>query len=75
MVNDEICGAVISVRYQEDIISVWNRTASDQTTTTRIRDTLKRVLNLPPSTIIEYKVHADSLKYSRHLIPGTSLLL
>ena len=56
MVNDEICGAVVSVRYQEDIISVWNRTASDQTTTTRIRDTLKRVLNLPPNTIIEYKV-------------------
>lgn len=56
MVNDEICGAVVSVRYQEDIISVWNRTASDQTTTTRIRDTLKRVLNLPPNTILEYKV-------------------
>lgn len=56
MVNDEICGAVVSVRYQEDIISIWNRTASDQTTTTRIRDTLKRVLNLPPNTILEYKV-------------------
>jgi len=56
MVNDEICGAVVSVRYQEDIISIWNRTANDQTTTIRIRDTLKRVLNLPPNTIIEYKV-------------------
>ena len=56
MVNDEICGAVVSVRYQEDIISVWNRTASDQTATTRIRDTLKRVLQLPPNTILEYKV-------------------
>lgn len=56
MVNDEICGAVVSVRYQEDIISVWNRTASDQNATTRIRETLKRVLNLPPNTIIEYKV-------------------
>lgn len=56
MVNDEICGAVVSVRYSEDTISVWNRTASDQMTTTRIRDTLKRVLNLPPNTILEYKV-------------------
>lgn len=64
MVNDEICGAVVSVRYQEDIISVWNRTASDEITTTRIRDTLRRVLNLPPNTILEYKVHADSLRYS-----------
>lgn len=60
MVNDEICGAVVSVRYQEDIISVWNRTASDHTTTTRIRDTLKRVLNLPPNTVLEYKVRLNS---------------
>lgn len=64
MVNDEVCGAVVSVRYQEDIISVWNRTASDQATTTRIRDTLKRVLNLPPNTILEYKV---SIALSRDL--------
>jgi len=62
MVGDEICGAVISARYQEDILSLWNRTAVDHTTTCRIRDTLKRVLNLPPSTVMEYKTHTDSLK-------------
>ncbi|XP_014662649.1 PREDICTED: eukaryotic translation initiation factor 4E type 2-like [Priapulus caudatus] len=62
MVGEEICGAVVSVRFQEDIISVWNKTASDQATTSRIRDTLKRVLNLPPNTIMEYKMHLDSLK-------------
>lgn len=65
MVNDEVCGAVVSVRYQEDIISVWNRTASDQATTTRIRDTLKRVLNLPPNTILEYKVGDTSQLHNR----------
>jgi len=43
-------------------LSLWNRTALDQTTTSRIRDTLKRVLNLPPSTIMEYKTHTDSLR-------------
>jgi len=48
--------------WQEDILSLWNRTALDQTTTSRIRDTLKRVLNLPPSTIMEYKTHTDSLR-------------
>lgn len=60
MVGSEVCGAVISVRFQvmqiayflpfidellaafsidiqEDIISIWNRNASDQATTTRIR--------------------------------------
>ncbi|CAH1781055.1 unnamed protein product [Owenia fusiformis] len=62
MVGEEICGAVISIRYQEDILSLWNRTASDIHTTSRIRDTLKRVLNLPPNTIMEYKTHTDSLK-------------
>ncbi|XP_039289873.1 eukaryotic translation initiation factor 4E type 2 isoform X3 [Nilaparvata lugens] len=62
MVGQEICGAVVSIRFQEDIISVWNKTASDQATTARIRDTLRRVLNFPPSTILEYKTHNDSLK-------------
>ncbi|CAB1317127.1 unnamed protein product [Coregonus sp. 'balchen'] len=46
----------------EDIISIWNKTASDQATITRIRDTLRRVLNLPPNTIMEYKTHTDSIK-------------
>lgn len=67
MVGEEICGAVLSVRYQEDILSLWNRTANDTVTTSRIRDTLKRVLNLPPNTIIEYKMHVDSIKSVQHL--------
>ncbi|UYV81009.1 EIF4E2, partial [Cordylochernes scorpioides] len=61
-VGDEICGAVISIRLQEDIISVWNRTANEPATTNQIRETLKRVLALPPNTIMEYKTHNDSLK-------------
>ncbi len=62
MVGEEICGAVVSVRFQEDLISIWNRTCSNQAVTSRIKDTLKRILNLPPSTILEYKSHNDSLK-------------
>ena len=62
MVGEEICGAVISIRLHEDIISVWNRSAQDQATTVRIRDTLRRVLNLPLNTIMEYKTHNDSLR-------------
>ncbi|KAB7495719.1 hypothetical protein Anas_09470 [Armadillidium nasatum] len=62
MVGEEICGAVISVRFQEDIISVWNRTAQDSYTTTRIRDTLRRVLGVPHNTVMEYKTHNESLK-------------
>ncbi|XP_012583078.1 PREDICTED: eukaryotic translation initiation factor 4E type 2 isoform X1 [Condylura cristata] len=70
MVGEEICGAVVSVRFQEDIISIWNKTASDQATTARIRDTLRRVLNLPPNTIMEYKTHTDSIKSAEHQSSG-----
>ena len=36
-VGDELCGAVVSIRYQEDIISVWNKTAGSVETTGKIR--------------------------------------
>ncbi|GJQ84459.1 4EHP [Trypoxylus dichotomus] len=62
MTGNEICGVVVSIRYQEDSISVWNRTSSDQAATARIRDVLKRLLNLPVNSIMEYKTHNDSLK-------------
>ncbi|XP_076239908.1 eukaryotic translation initiation factor 4E type 2 isoform X4 [Calliopsis andreniformis] len=62
MVGEEICGAVVSIRFQEDIICVWNKTASDYATTARIRDTLRRVLHLPASASMEYKTHNESLK-------------
>uniref|UniRef100_A0A914WRX4 eIF-4F 25 kDa subunit n=1 Tax=Plectus sambesii TaxID=2011161 RepID=A0A914WRX4_9BILA len=62
MVGEEICGAVCSVRNQEDIVSLWNRTADDPGITNRIRDTMRRVLNLPANAILEYKRHDDCLK-------------
>ncbi|CAD5116657.1 DgyrCDS5525 [Dimorphilus gyrociliatus] len=62
IVGNEICGAVASMRYQEDILSLWNRTASNNEVTSKIRETLKRVLNIPQNTIMEYKAHTDSIK-------------
>ncbi|BFZ06564.1 hypothetical protein BsWGS_09603 [Bradybaena similaris] len=61
MVGEEICGAVISIRFQDDILSLWNR-SNDPSIISRIRDTLQRVLNLPPNTIMDYKAHTDSMK-------------
>ena len=46
----------------EDYICVWNRSGNDQEIKARIRDTLKRVLNLPTNIILEYKLHSDALK-------------
>ncbi|KAI6205286.1 hypothetical protein M3Y94_00775100 [Aphelenchoides besseyi] len=62
LVGEEICGAVCSVRNQEDILSLWNRTANNAGVTNRIRDTLRRILNLPGNAILEYKRHDDCLK-------------
>ena len=36
-VGDEICGAVVSIRYNEDIIAVWNKSALDADITAKIR--------------------------------------
>lgn len=62
LVGSEICGIVLSTQYPEDLLSVWNRTATDVGSTNRIRDVLKRILNLPANFPIEYKPHSDSLK-------------
>ncbi|KAF8075042.1 translation initiation factor eIF4e [Lyophyllum atratum] len=57
----EISGCTISVRQSEDIVSLWNR-VDDVKVREKIRDTLRRVLNLPASTIMEYKSNNDSMQ-------------
>ncbi|CAG8565109.1 10271_t:CDS:2 [Acaulospora morrowiae] len=99
-VGTEICGAVLSIRSSEDILSLWNQSSHEgrinlkirlvfsrnfrvmrgsqrssfkimrnmqlvekiNNNKTLIRDTMKRVLNLPSETIMEYKTHNDALK-------------
>ncbi|OAJ45079.1 hypothetical protein BDEG_28245 [Batrachochytrium dendrobatidis JEL423] len=56
-VGDEICGAVVSIRHSEDIVSLWNKSADEGRINLRIRDTLKRVLSLPANCVMEYKAH------------------
>jgi hypothetical protein len=36
-VGNEICGAVMSVRYHDDTISIWNRNADNEAAVTKIR--------------------------------------
>ncbi|KAF9365900.1 Eukaryotic translation initiation factor 4E type 2 [Mortierella sp. NVP85] len=61
-VGSEICGAVLSIRGGEDILSLWNQSAHEGRINLKIRDTMKRVLNLPMDTIMEYKSHNDALR-------------
>lgn len=60
-VGDEICGIVLSIRNSEDILSLWNRSASEGRINLKIRDTMKRVLDLPTDTTVEYKAHNVSI--------------
>ncbi|KAL7502692.1 hypothetical protein ACHAXN_000614, partial [Cyclotella atomus] len=59
--HDEICGAVVSIRFNEDIVSVWNRHAGNAEVIERVRDCIKRILSLPNHAYLEYKPHMDSL--------------
>ncbi|PBK99654.1 translation initiation factor eIF4e [Armillaria gallica] len=58
----EICGCTISVRQSEDIVSLWNRIDGDIKLREKIRDTIRRVLHLPPTTVMEYKSNNDSMQ-------------
>jgi len=58
----EICGATLSVRQSEDILSIWNRVDGDVKLREKIRDTIRKVLHLPQSTIMEYKSNNDSMQ-------------
>lgn len=61
LTEGEVCGVVVSIRYSEDIVSVWNRTANDRDITDRLREVIKRVLQLPGFVHMEYKPHETSL--------------
>ncbi|KAF2663324.1 IF4E-domain-containing protein [Microthyrium microscopicum] len=57
--SDEVSGAVLSVRSGEDVFSIW--TKNDGGRNIKIRETVKRVLNLPGDTNIVWKSHDDSI--------------
>ncbi len=61
-VGNEICGAVMSIRFNEDIIAIWNRHASNVDARSKIRDMLYRILRLPHMVQLDYKPHDASLK-------------
>ncbi|CAL5871279.1 uncharacterized protein PFLUO_LOCUS5529 [Penicillium psychrofluorescens] len=57
--GDEVCGAVLSVRGGEDVLSIWTRI--DGGRNIKIRETIKRLLAFPPDTNIIWKSHDDSI--------------
>jgi len=60
--DGEVCGAVLSVRMSEDILGIWNKTANDREIVERLRDAIRRCLQLPAQANLEYKPHQNSLQ-------------
>jgi len=60
-VGHEICGAVMSIRTGEDIISVWNKTTDNMEAMNKVRDQLRRILRLPSYIPVEYKKHQEAI--------------
>ncbi|KAJ4377298.1 hypothetical protein N0V83_000122 [Neocucurbitaria cava] len=57
--REEVCGFVLSVRSGEDVLSIW--TKNDGGRNIKIRETIKRVLELPDGTNIVWRSHDDSI--------------
>jgi translation initiation factor 4E len=57
--GDDVCGAVLSMRNGEDILSIWTRT--DGGRVIKIREIMKHVLNFPANTRVEFKSHDSSI--------------
>ncbi|GAO19773.1 hypothetical protein UVI_02044230 [Ustilaginoidea virens] len=58
--GEEVCGAVLSMRNGEDILSIWTRTVGGRVL--KIRETMKHVLSFPPNTRVEFKTHDSSIQ-------------
>ncbi|KAK4544268.1 hypothetical protein LTR36_004478 [Oleoguttula mirabilis] len=63
--SEEVCGAVVSVRSGEDVFSIW--TKNDGGRNVKIRETIKRVLSLPPDTSLQWRSHDESIT-QRHAV-------
>jgi hypothetical protein len=59
---EEVVGAVVSVRRDEDILSVWNRHGDDQDVIEKIKRAMQDTLGLGPDVLLEYKIHQESIK-------------
>eukprot|EP01038_Epipyxis_sp_PR26KG_P015142 gene15142-20394_t len=58
----DVVGISVCIRKNEDLISVWNCDNRNDEIRFRIGEKMKQILDLEPSTIIEYKHHSDSLQ-------------
>ena len=59
--REEVCGIVLSLRFGEDVLSLWTRTAHSKSLD-EMKKTFIRVLELPEDVTVTYKAHDLSIK-------------
>lgn len=58
----DLVGVVLSVRARQDMVAIWNKDYKSESARFGIGEKLKQLLQLPPSTVLEYKKHMSSIK-------------
>jgi len=58
--GDSVCGLVLSVKFNEDVLSVWNSDATDRKQRLRIRDMMKKSLGISSNSAYVYQPHSVS---------------
>lgn len=58
----DVVGISVCIRRLEDLIAVWNGDNRNEQIRFRIGEKIKEILDLEPSTILEYKHHAVSMQ-------------
>ncbi|XP_066261654.1 eukaryotic translation initiation factor 4E1-like [Euwallacea similis] len=59
--SDEVCGAVVNIRYKGDKIGVWTSDANNSASVLEIGKKLKERLRIPACTTIGYEIHKDTM--------------
>eukprot|EP00013_Stygamoeba_regulata_P023764 CAMPEP_0177647210 /NCGR_PEP_ID=MMETSP0447-20121125/10180_1 /TAXON_ID=0 /ORGANISM="Stygamoeba regulata, Strain BSH-02190019" /LENGTH=239 /DNA_ID=CAMNT_0019149783 /DNA_START=147 /DNA_END=866 /DNA_ORIENTATION=- len=62
--SEDVCGAVVSIRKQQDKICLWTRSAHNQAVSMSIGRQWKMLLELEPTQTLGYQVHADAMKHN-----------
>jgi translation initiation factor 4E len=57
----DVVGVSLSIRSKEDFITVWNADNRNDEIRFKIGEKMKEILDLEPSTVIEYKHNANSM--------------
>ncbi|KAG9403536.1 hypothetical protein AC1031_006176 [Aphanomyces cochlioides] len=58
--DDDLCGAVVSVRKAQDRIAVWTKTATNESLQKVVGRNFRKVLELNKNEVLKYQSHADA---------------